>query len=429
MNRRNFIKTAAVAAATGTLIGSDLSSGHASEVLSGAVPKGIKNYNPRMQYRLMGKTGEHVSALGFGMLRLPFLPNSKTVDEKRSIEMLRHAIDNGLNYVDAAYVYLNGESERITGLALQDGYRERVNVTSKAPWWIMERPEDFDRYFDESRRRLKTDVIDFYLIHCVTNRAWNEKMLPFKLIEKMQQLKQQKKIRFAGFSFHDNLVMFKKVVDATPDWDFSQIQLNYLDTEFEAGVLGLKYAAGRGLGVTIMEPLRNGYLANLPTEVQDIFVAAGKDRSPIEWALDYLWDMPEAGVVLSGMSSMQHVRENLESASRSAVGMLDWKDRQILAMAAKRLMSYEGVIPCTGCDQCIPCPKGVGIGYVFSYLYNPYHYQSPENKKRLKMRYHNLEEIRGLTPSFCDGCGACIPKCPQGLDIPKRLQAVRAMFA
>ncbi|WP_418216123.1 aldo/keto reductase [Bilophila wadsworthia] len=423
MDRRTFLKGATTLAAAGSFIGG---SGPLSQIWAKAQePKNIRNYHEGMQYRPHGLTGVSVSALGFGMLRLPMLADGKTVDEAQSIRMVRHAIDNGLNYVDTGYIYLGGQSEMTTGKALAGGYRDQVYVTSKSPWWIMERPEDFERFFDESRKRLQTDVIDFYHIHMIMHRAWKEKVLPFKLIEKIETLKAQGKIRFSGFSFHDNVTLFKRVVDANPDWNFCLIQQNYLDTEHEAGLLSLKYAASRGMGVSIMEPLRNGFLVKPPKEVQAVFDAAPRKRPPVEWALDYLWNMPEVSVVLSGMGSMQNVEDNLSYAKRSGPGMLDAEDVAVIGRAARRYRSYEGAIPCTGCYNCIPCPRNVAIGYLFNMVFNQYKADGDLERAHRLIRYSMSPIQRGDKPQSCDGCGQCLPKCPQGINIPEELKRVQ----
>lgn len=424
MDRRNFIQSAAMLAATGALLGVDAASARAETRISPEKAASIRNFNPNMRYRPMGKSGVDVSALGFGMLRLPMLEDGKSVNEQLSVEMVRHAIDQGLNYVDTAYVYINGQSEQAVGKALQQGYRDKVYLTSKSPWWIMERPEDFERIFDESRKRLHTDVIDFYHLHMLTHRAWNDKLIPFKLIEKMEKLKQDGKIRFSGFSFHDSVTMFKKIVDANPQWNFCLIQQNYLDTEHEAGLVGLKYAASRGMGVSIMEPLRNGFLVTPPKEVQAVLDSAPHQRPPVEWALDYLWNMPEVSVVVSGMSAMQHVEDNLAYARRSRAGMLNVDDVAILGQASRRYRQYAGVLPCTGCYNCIPCPQNVAIGYIFSLIYNQY--KAEGNKVRAQGLYKGMSPVlRGAQANACDGCGMCLPKCPQGINIPEALKKVK----
>lgn len=423
MDRRNFIKSAAALAAVGGLpvAAAPLRQAWAKT----GNPESIRNYREDMRYRPMGLTGVSVSALGFGMLRLPMLEDGKTVNTDLSVEMVRHAIERGLNYVDTAWVYLGGQSENVVGKALGNGWRDRVYVTSKSPWWALERPEDFERIFDQSRARLQTDVIDFYHIHMVMHRGWREKIIPYRLLEKIEKLKAQGKIRFSGFSFHDNVSLFKKVVDANPHWNFCLIQQNYLDTEHEAGLVGLKYAASHGLGVSIMEPLRNGFLVNPPPKVLAEFEAAPRRRPPVEWAFDYLWNMPEVSVVVSGMSAMGHVRDNLAYAGRSSAGMLDVEDVAALGRAVRAFRSHEGMIPCTGCYNCIPCPRNVAIGYLFNMVYNQY--KSDGDKARaLRLVRHSMSPVqRGDRPGACDGCGACLPKCPQGINIPEALRKMR----
>ena len=213
MNRRDFLKSAALVTAAGAMFGK-------GSVLKAAEPAALKlkgpvlNFNPQMQYRPMGRTGVNVSALGFGLLRLPMLADGKTVDTDQSVAMIHRAIEGGVNYIDTGRVYLGGQSEAVAGKALKGKWRDRVYVTSKSPWWIMEKPEDFEKLFDESRRTMGCDVIDFYHIHMIMHRGWKEKVIPFKLIDKIMKLKEQGKIRFAGFSFHDRLQLFKEVVES-----------------------------------------------------------------------------------------------------------------------------------------------------------------------------------------------------------------------
>ena len=422
MDRRAFLKGGAGLMAAGAMA----AAARISPAWAAAQePSNIRNFHPEMRYRPHGLTGVAVSALGFGMLRLPLLADGKTVDEARTIAMLRHAIDHGLNYVDTGYVYLGGQSEAVTGKALAGGYRDRIWLTSKSPWWIMERPEDFERFFDESRRRLQTDVIDFYHIHMIMHRGWKEKVVPFRLIDRMMELKARGAIRFAGFSFHDGAPLFKRVVDANPGWDFCLIQQNYLDTEHEAGLVGLNYAAANGMGVSIMEPLRNGFLVKPPAMVQAVPDAAPRRRPPVEWAFDYLWNRPEVSVVVSGMASMQNVRDNLAYAGRSAPGMLDAEDRAVIGRAARAYRSAPGTIPCTGCYNCIPCPQNVAIGYLFNMVFNQYKADGDKARAHRLVNYSMSPVQRGDRPGACNECGQCLPKCPQGINIPEELKRVR----
>ncbi len=420
MDRRSFLKAGTLS----TIAIAGLAAGLSPAWAAAQEPANVRNYNPNMRYRPHGLTGASVSALGFGMLRLPMLADGKTVDEAQTIDMVRHAIDNGLNYVDTGYVYLGGQSEAVTGKALANGYRDKVYLTSKSPWWIMERPEDFERFFDESRKRLGTDHIDFYHIHMIMHRGWKEKVLPFKLIDKINNLKAQGKISYAGFSFHDGVPLFKKVVDANPEWDFCLIQQNLLDTEHEAGLVGLNYAAANGMGVSIMEPLRNGFLVSPPKEIRQIYDDAPQKRSPVEWAFDYLWNKPEVSVVVSGMGNMQNVRDNLEYASRSGPGMLNAEEMAIIGKAACQYRSYPGSIPCTGCYNCIPCPQNVAIGYLFNMVNNQYRADKDLARAQRLVKYSMSPIQRGDKPQACNDCGECLPKCPQGINIPEELKRI-----
>ena len=274
MDRRDFIKSGLLAVAIGAMNGPKVLAQEAErQAARDELSKDILNYNPQMQYRPMGRTGVNVSALGFGMLRLPM--KNGHVDFDQTTPMVRRAIEGGVNYIDTGRVYLGGESEQAVGKALAGGWRDRVYVTSKMPWWEMQSADDFEKFFDQSRRVIGTDVIDFYHIHMIMHRAWKDYVLPYKLIEKMERLKAQGKIRFMGFSFHDSLQLFKKVVEYTPAWDFCLIQHNYLDYEYEAGVLGPKYAAANGMGLAVMKPVRTGFLANLPQPMREALARPG----------------------------------------------------------------------------------------------------------------------------------------------------------
>lgn len=327
MDRRDFIKSGLLAAAVGAVGGPKVIAQEAErQVAREEMSKDILNYNPQMQYRPMGRTGVNVSALGFGMLRLPM--KNGHVDFDQTTPMVRRAIEGGVNYIDTGRVYLGGESEQAVGKALAGGWRDRVYVTSKMPWWEMRSADDFEKFFDQSRRAIGTDVIDFYHIHMIMHRAWKNYVLPYKLIEKMERLKAQGKIRFMGFSFHDSLQLFKRVVEYTPAWDFCLIQHNYLDYEYEAGVLGPKYAAANGMGLAVMKPVRTGFLANLPQTMRDALASTGIRKPDTEWALNYLWDIPEVSVAVSGMGSMADVEENLKYAAKARPNMLTPAERE-----------------------------------------------------------------------------------------------------
>ncbi len=377
-----------------------------------------------MKYRKLGKTGIEVSSLGFGMMRPPRDENNQ-VDEKLFIKMVQYAIESGINYIDTAYTYIDGKSESITKKALQGRYRDKVYVTTKCPVWLCKTSSDFDRILDEQLRRLGFDAIDFYFLHGIERAYWEKHVLPLDLLFKLEQAKKAGKILHAGFSFHDNFDLFKSVIGATDIWELVQIQLNYYDSNYQAGIQGLQYAARKGLGVSIMEPLRGGFLANVPPEIKTIFERGEKQKSPVEWAFDYLWNMPEVSLILSGMSSMQMVEENIQYAGRAYPGMLDSDEQKILTEAAQQFHSYD-IIPCTGCSYCSICPRGVAIPKCFE-LFNQ---MKILNTKNIELRNYYDEYVTtwGNKASSCIACRACEKVCPQHIKISDQLKLVAAAF-
>lgn len=373
-----------------------------------------------MQYRDFGKTGVKVSPIGFGMMRLP-ADNEGNVDVDQAVKILRTAIDNGLNYVDTAYNYHGGNSETITGKALLDGYREKVYLATKAPTWLFKGPEDFDRILDEQLSRLQTDHIDMYLLHTMNAISFEKKVLRYGVLDKLKEARAAGKIKYIGFSFHDKLDVFKNICDSF-DWDFCQIQLNYLDTKYQAGLEGLKYAADKGFAVSIMEPLRGGFLANVPAPVKALFDEKGK--TAVEWGFDYLWNMPEVSVVLSGMGTEEQVLQNIEYASRSSEGMLGDDGIETIKKAQEIFASYD-TISCTGCSYCLPCPKGVAIPYNFV-VYN--NYQMNNDFELEKGKYNTWVTMFGKKASECVSCHACEKICPQHLSIVDNLKKVAETF-
>ena len=361
-----------------------------------------------MENRKFGNTGLMPSILGFGMMRLKKRPDG-TIDEEWAIKNLRNAIDNGLSYVDTAYVY--PDSERVTGLCLQDGYREKVTLATKMPVSMLKCEEDFDRILNEELERLQTDHIDVYLMHALSAERWAcvEK---FKVIEKMEKAKAEGKIRHIGFSFHDNYETFRRILNAYDGWEFCQIMLNYMDVNFQAGMAGLKDAHEKGLAVVIMEPLRGGALVNVPEDVEKML-----PKSPVESALDFLWNMPEVNVVLSGMGETEQVEQNMEYASRAHAGMLTDEEVQALLAAGDRMRSHIS-ISCTGCNYCNVCPKGIAIPDIFA-MFN--RSQQDGDSVRSMNEYRALEE---RNQSGCIECGACAAACPQQINIPEELKKV-----
>lgn len=368
-----------------------------------------------MQYRNFGKTGIKVSALGFGTMRFPLL-HDEVVDEERAIGMIRHAIDEGVNYIDTAYPYHQGESERIVGKALADGYREKTYLATKCPVWKLQKAEDFETLLDEQLEKLNTDHIDFYLLHALSGERMEDKVKPFELIKRMEKAKAEGKIRYLGFSFHDSYDVFQDIIDYYDGWDFCQIQYNYVDTEHQAGTKGLKYAAERGLGVVIMEPLLGGRLANPASHLKKVFL---EDKSPVEYALDFLWDQPEVSLLLSGMSDEKQVEENLEYAKRSSVGMATEQDKEVVK-EAKRVFDSMALVGCTGCRYCMPCPFGLDIPKIFS-LYNM---TAAHREEDARAEYEALEKKAG----DCRSCHHCEKECPQMIKVSEVMKEVAKVF-
>ncbi len=378
-----------------------------------------------MQYRKFGKLDVQVSSLGFGCMRLPTrdgIPQGENIDEPETIRMIRHAVDSGINYVDTAYGYHNGRSEVVAGKALGDGYRAKVLLATKSPVWEIAKPADFDTLLNEQLARLQTEHIDFYLFHALGGERW-EIVLKHNLLERAEAAVRDGRIGHVGFSFHDQADAFKRIVDGFDGWSMCQIQYNFMDTENQAGTAGLKYAAAKGLGVVVMEPLLGGRLASPPPAAMDVFRASGKDWSPAEWALRWVWNQPEVSTALSGMQTMAQVVENVRAAERSGVGSLDAGGLGIIERARKVLLD-RAAIPCTQCGYCRPCPSGVDIPRNLD-LYNQcVVYDDPAIPRAIYAKF----VPEGERASACTGCRECEAKCPQGIAISECMPEVDAVL-
>jgi predicted aldo/keto reductase-like oxidoreductase len=380
-----------------------------------------------MLYRKNPKNGNELSILGFGAMRLP-LNDDGSIDQERATFQVRYAIDHGVNYVDTAWPYHMGESEPFIGRALADGYREKVKLATKLPQWMVKTHEDMDRFLNLQLEKLNTDHIDYYLIHSLVGSSW-EKIHKLGVLDFLDRAKADGRIINAGFSFHGNTGDFKKVIDAY-DWDFCQIQYNFLDRERQAGIEGLKYAASKGLGIIVMEPLRGGNLAKtVPPVIQEIWDGAEVKRSPAEWALRWVWNHPEVTVVLSGMNEESHVEENLKIADEAYPNSLSEKELELVDRVAEK---YDELmkIDCTSCRYCMPCPQGVEIPHCFE-MYNNMHMFG--NEEQFKMMY--IAKLGGILNSSgtgfasqCTQCGKCLDACPQNLPIPDLLEKVVEEF-
>jgi uncharacterized protein len=375
-----------------------------------------------MQYRTLGKTPTPVAALGFGAMRLPTTGAESDVDEAAAVEMLRYAIDHGVNYVDTAYVYHGGHSERVVGAALADGYRDRVQIATKLPIWSVSTQADCDQIFAEQLARLQTDHIDVYLLHCLQQKTW-PKVREIGVLEWAERLRAEGRIRHLGFSFHDDYDTFVEIVDAY-DWSCCQIQYNLCNEDVQAGTRGLQYAASRGIGVIVMEPLFGGTLANPPATIREIWESASDRCHPADVALRWLWNKPEVSLVLSGMSTLEQVKQNIASACRSGVGLLSDAEAD-LAMRVQAAYRALSPIPCTKCGYCLPCPQGVNIPINFELFNNAAVFQG--NPVLLcRNLYLSLSEQERA--SACIACGTCDEKCPQQIPISATMSRVVEQF-
>ncbi len=377
-----------------------------------------------MQYRTFGKLDWKPSALGFGAMRLPILDNdSGKIDEALTIRMIRTAIDAGVNYVDTAWPYHKGESERVVGRALLDGYRDKVMLATKMPSWLIKEEADFDAYLDLQLEKLQTDHIDFYLLHAMNKTNWPN-LRDLGVIEWSKKAIASGRIRYLGFSFHDELPLFKEIIDAH-DWTFCQIMYNYMDTDFQAGREGLHYAAAKGIAVVVMEPLRGGSLTRpAPAAAADLWASASTKRSQADWALQWVWNQPEVSLLLSGMSEMSHVEENIVSANNSGVGTLSQQELDLIARVSDAYRSLSP-IPCTDCKYCMPCPSGVAIPNIFR-IFNTYKmYEDEESAKRSYNVFMKPEN----RADQCVACGQCEQACPQQIQIIDWLKTAHEFLA
>ena len=376
-----------------------------------------------MHYRTVPKNGDELSILGFGCMRLP-LTKERQIDEPRAIRQIRDAIDQGVNYLDTAWPYHAGESENVLGRALSDGYRERVKIATKLPSWMIKKSEDMDFYLNAQLEKLKTDHIDYYLIHGLAGDLW-DRLESLGVSDFLDQARADGRIINAGFSFHGILDDFKRIVDAYP-WIFCQIQYNYLDENNQAGTEGLEYAASKDLGVVVMEPLRGGNLG-LPTpppDVKAIWQKAAKKRTPVEWALRWVWTRPEVTVVLSGMNEESHIAENLAIADKALPNLLTEAELKLVEEAGRTYRTLMKV-PCTGCGYCMPCPSEVSIPRCFD-IYNKMHLFGNDVEAKFSYALSMGGAFSGTLSyaSQCVRCEECLEKCPQHIEIPDFLEMV-----
>lgn len=374
-----------------------------------------------MQYRKFGKTDFEVSALGFGCMRLPVINDDYSkINEQESIKLVRYAVDNGVNYIDTAYPYHNGNSELFVGKALKDGYREKVKLATKLPVWLVKEYSDFDKYLNEQLEKLQTDHIDMYLLHALDKKRIDtlEALGVYKFLDKALE---SGKIKYAGFSFHDDVNTFKRIVDAY-DWTFCQIQYNILDENYQAGTDGLTYAASKGLAVVIMEPLKGGKLAvSIPDSVKEVYSNSKVNKTPANLSLSWVWNHPEVTLLLSGMNSLDQLKENIATAEGAFPNSLSNEE---LTLVENVKTAYKKCIKvdCTRCEYCMPCPFGINIPENFSLYNSVYMYNLLEESTK---NYANMGNCKA---ELCKECGKCETVCPQHLPIRKHLKEVHAVL-
>lgn len=353
------------------------------------------------------------------------------IDERTSAAMINKALEAGVNYFDTAWPYHDGHSEPFVGKILEDRkVRQDINLATKMPSWLIKSYEDLDTYFLQQLERLRTDYIDFYLLHALNQKHWDN-YRKLEVFDWLEDKKREGRIRFAGFSFHDDYPVFEQIVQGY-DWDFCQIQYNYMDVENQAGDRGLKLAADKGMGVVIMEPLLGGRLAKTPAAVRGLWDEAPERREPADWALQWVWNKPEVHLVLSGMSAPEQLEQNLVSADDAQVGGMT---PELLGVFDRLREGIEGlkVIPCTSCEYCLPCPQGVNIPGNFSLFNNGVMFEDADGarggyqwmKRSFELKLSSVD-TRAIN---CIECGECVPKCPQGIKIDELMPTMHEVLS
>lgn len=369
-----------------------------------------------MKYRTLGKTGVDVSALGFGIMRLPQIDGK--VDRDKAFEMINYAYENGVNYFDTAENYLSGESESVLGEAVRS-YRDKINIATKVGiWHIKDGIQDVEELIKGQLKRLNTDYIDFYMIHALTDKRW-ETFREIGIVDFFEEKKRQGIIKHYGFSYHGTSALFNKIISEY-DWEFAQIQMNYIDVNMQAGINGLQNADSKGLGTIIMEPLRGGQLINdLGSEMKNVLLKANPSKTLAQWGFEFLFNRSDVDIVLSGMNHIDQVKENIKIASNASYGMLLADEMEALSRVSelyKKLIK----VPCTSCRYCRICPQEISIPNIFTHYNNAVTMDFQNSKKSFERVKESINN--------CLECGKCVEVCPQGIDIPKVLREAYNFF-
>ncbi len=376
-----------------------------------------------MKFRKIGKTGITTSVLGMGCMRLPVINGqSESIDEEKAVEMIRYAIDHGVTYIDTAYNYHGGNSERLVGKALQDGYRERVTLVTKSPSWLHKEPSDFEKHLDEQLEKLNVPYLDIYLLHAINKNYW-ENYKKIDIFNEIEKMKAKGKIKQIGFSFHDEFSLFEEIIKAY-SWDVCMIQFNYMDVEEQAGLKGVELADSLGIPMIVMEPLKGGTLATPSEDIIQLWNQSKREWSPVHWALQYVANFENVKVVLSGMSTLEQIKDNLSIAESLEANVLTDEDNSHIK-AVREAYLNKVQIPCTDCKYCMPCPQGVEIPKVFSYYNRGHMYNSHESAKGMYKAFLKPE----AQAAACVACGACEPKCPQHIEIIESLKVASNYFS
>lgn len=382
-----------------------------------------------MDYRKIGRDQVATSLFGMGCMRLPLevQPDGSKqygkIDEDEAIRMIRYAIDHGVTYLDTAYPYHQGNSERVVGKALTGGYRDKVLLATKMPVWQVKKAADFERLLNEQLEKLQTTWIDFYLLHALNEDSW-KKVKQLGVLDFLEKARQAGKIRHIAFSFHDQLPVFKEIIDSFA-WDMCQIQLNLLDEHYQAGLEGMHYAADRGISIVVMEPLRGGALAQkVPQDIKAVWEQVPVKRSPAEWAFRYLTDYPQVSVILSGVTTMEQLVDNIRSFADAKPDSLTEQEKDLIGQV-QTLYRDKIKVGCTGCNYCMPCPSGVSIPDVFRIYNQAFLYEDLEASRK---QYQSLIS-KQHDASQCVSCGQCEPQCPQNIPIIAKLAEAHAFLS